>query len=179
MAWELSERGVGVHLVPLGRVALQNALFFEYVTKLTGGSHTAVARAGDVVEKLPRVRLDRLAELTIVNRTTAAAARDLRIFADGSFDAIVSLGPGRNEIVFSARDVAGEEATVSRVLGFDDAPPRTLEAAQARREALDRFAERMRVRAAESALREEIERARAAAANAERTLRIERRGDSE
>ncbi|HEU4428670.1 MAG TPA: VWA domain-containing protein [Myxococcota bacterium] len=179
VAWELSDRGVGVHMVPLGIVALRNAPYFEYVAKLTGDSHTAIARSGEVVEKLPEVRLDRLAALEIVNRSTGEAARDLRIFADGSFDALLRLRGGVNEVSFTARAASGETATRTRVLSLDEGPPRSLADAVAAREALERFAERVRVRARESELVAEMELARSRAAEAERTLRIERAADAQ
>jgi len=56
VAWELSERGVGVHLVPLGIVALKNAPYFDFVAELTGDSNTAVVFSGEIVEKLRQAR---------------------------------------------------------------------------------------------------------------------------
>jgi hypothetical protein len=173
VAWDLSERGIGVHFVPIGAVALHNAPFFEYVSGLTGDSYTAVPRAGEIVEKLARIRLDRLHEVTIVNLRSGAPARDLRVFADGSFDALVELVPGANEIEFRAIDAEGRCARAVVRLRFDDAPPRTLAAARARGEALEWLAERLEARAAESALIEEIDAARARARDVERRLSVE------
>ena len=71
------------------------------------GRFEVLDRPGDAIARLRRTDLAGLAELRIVNETTGAAARALRTFPDGSFDAFVELAPGRNHIVLRAHDDDG------------------------------------------------------------------------
>jgi hypothetical protein len=71
-------------------------------------------RPGDAIARLRRTDLAGLAELRIVNETTGTAARALRTFPDGGFDAFVELAPGRNHIVLRATTTAGARAVAER-----------------------------------------------------------------
>jgi hypothetical protein len=64
------------------------------------------------------VDLAGLAELRIENRTSGQAARALRTFPDGSFDAFVPLEAGRNEIRVTAVATDGSRAALDRAVVY-------------------------------------------------------------
>jgi hypothetical protein len=74
----------------------------------------------------------------------------MRVFPDGSFDGFAPLSPGKNELRFTAVSDGGTEASVTRWVSFDKAPPDP--------ERLARFRKTLEVRAIETEL---AERARA------------------
>lgn len=78
------------------------------------GRFEVLERPGDAIARLRRTDLVGLAELRVVNETTGSAARALRTFPDGAFDAFVELAPGRNHIVFRATTTAGASAVAER-----------------------------------------------------------------
>ena len=78
------------------------------------GRFEVLERPGDAIAKLRRTDLVGLDSLRVVNETTGAAARALRTFPDGAFDAFVELAPGRNHIVFRATTTAGASAVAER-----------------------------------------------------------------
>jgi hypothetical protein len=78
------------------------------------GRFEVLERPGDAIARLRRTDLVGLAELRVVNETTGSAARALRTFPDGAFDAFVELAPGRNHIVFRATTTRGESAVAER-----------------------------------------------------------------
>ncbi len=169
----LQDLGVQVHFFPLGATAVRNAPFFEFVDELTGSRHTKVGRAGEIAEKLAEARLDRVTELEVVNRTANRAGRGKRLFADGSFDAIVPLVAGTNEIVVRAVDSQGEAVEVTRWIDRQTVPAASLEDARARAEELEAFTERIRERSAETKLLVDLEAATSKAREVERRLRLE------
>jgi sugar phosphate isomerase/epimerase len=75
------------------------------IAELTGGEYFAVADLADI-SFLNRARLTGLDAVTVRNKRSGEPARALRSFPDGSFDALVPLAPGANEIEIEAR-VAG------------------------------------------------------------------------
>ncbi|MCP5056602.1 MAG: VWA domain-containing protein [bacterium] len=89
----------------------------EVLARMTGwtsGRLETVTRPGLIVNRLRQLDLVGLAHLEVVNVTTGEAARALRVFPDGSFDAFVELKPGTNELRFLARDRDDEEHEIVR-----------------------------------------------------------------
>ena len=169
----LEERGVDVHMFPLGAAAIVNAPFFEFMDEYTGSAHTKVGLAGEVIEKLAELRLDRIVKLEVENRTTGEPGRALRLFADGSFDAVVALAAGPNEIAFRAETKSGSRALQIRTLRHSPETVATSEAAARQRSAIEAFAERLEQRRAETELLVDLEKAATHAEQLERRLRIE------
>ncbi|MBW2241320.1 MAG: VWA domain-containing protein [Deltaproteobacteria bacterium] len=89
----------------------------EVLARMTGwtsGRLETVTRPGLIVNRLRQLDLVGLAHLEVSNLTTGEAARALRVFPDGSFDAFVELTTGTNELRFLARDRNGKEHEVLR-----------------------------------------------------------------
>ena len=169
----LTERGVGVNLVPIGLVALVNEPYFEFLDEITGETHTKVLRSGELVERLPELGLHDLAELSVRNRSTDQPGRALRLFADGSFDAVVPLQPGTNEIAIRAVSRDGDTEETVRALHWPANEPRDEAERAARDRALEAFAERLRARTVETGVWKRVERAQDEASQSERTLTLE------
>ena len=177
IAMTLQDHGIGTHFFPLGPLAELNQAFFEFVDEHAGARHTMVSRSGDIVEKLPQVRLDRIRALRVENRSMAEEGRALRFFADGSFDAVVPLRAGENEIGFRVTTEGGASAEVVRSVLHAPAPADDAEAAYRQRLALDAFARRMAERRAETELVVELEAARERALERERSIRVDVESD--
>ncbi|MCP3986797.1 MAG: VWA domain-containing protein [bacterium] len=93
----------------------------EVLARMTGwtsGRLETVTRPGLIVNRLRQLDLVGLAHLEVGNATTGKAARALRVFPDGSFDAFVELAPGTNELRFLARDQKGTRHEVVRRVEF-------------------------------------------------------------
>jgi hypothetical protein len=135
------------------------------IAERSGGRFERLERPGDAIARLRRTDLAGLAELRIVNRTTGAAARALRTFPDGSFDAFVELSPGANRIEIEARTNDGKRAVAERVVVREAAAAGVPDA---QRTQLDELRRRTR----ETELWVEIERERRAP-KTELDLRVE------
>ncbi len=125
-----AERGVRIHPFALG-VAAEPLDVFERVATVGRGRLVRLAKSAEIVDALPRVELADVAEIRVENRTSGAAARAVRLFADGSFDGFVSLVPGDNTLVVTARDAHGQERREERVVHFERREP--ADAAEAER----------------------------------------------
>ncbi len=172
-AMVLQERGIGTHFFPLGPIGVLNTAFFEFVDEHAGTRHTMVGNKGDIVEKLPQARLDRVRELEVENQTLAKPGRALRLFADGSFDAVVPLSSGANRLAFRVTTNDDVMVEVFRVVHHVPTPSDTPEGAKRQREALEGFAKRLEERRVESELVLELEAAHDRAVEQERRISIE------
>ncbi len=104
MATILGQLGTPVHTFSVGRFGEKRVgSLLLAVSAASGGTHTPVLEVTEA--RLPNldVRLAGLEVVEIRNTTTGADARAARVFADGSFDAIVPLTPGENQIDIVAR----------------------------------------------------------------------------
>jgi len=169
----LQERDVQVHFFPLGSVAVRNAPFFEFVDDFTGSRHTKVGRVGEIVERLAETHLDRMAAFDIVNRTSGVPARALRVFADGSFDAVVPLVPGENEVSFHVVASDGQVVDAERVVSYVPSEPRTAAEAARRSSLLEAFEQRLRGRRTETELLMDLHAARELSLETQHRLEIE------
>lgn len=123
------------------------------MTGWTSGRLEAVTRPALIVNRLRELDLVGLTALEVDNRTTGEAARALRVFPDGSFDAFVELRPGANELSFRARDRYGAEHEVIRSVTYE--PGEELPAVASGPPQPDPLVEKLRARTAEI---EELER---------------------
>jgi hypothetical protein len=119
--------GIRIYAFDLSNEPAPNAPVLAEMASRSDGRFERLARPGDAIARLRRTDLAGLASLRVANATTGAPARALRTFPDGTFDAFVELGPGRNRIVFEATTTSGGKATAERVVtragaaGPDDA----------------------------------------------------------
>ncbi len=133
-AAEAAARGVRIYAFGLGR---RHSLLSE-VVQLTGG---ALVQVHDLEDFTAPSRLCLVPGLNaaIVNRSGRAAARAVRIFADGSFDGVVPLVPGDNIVEVSVTLGGGESHTAERRVHFEPRPARTVRELQSMRELRDRL----------------------------------------
>lgn len=149
-AREAAEHGIRVYSYALGPEAEQELDVYRGMAELAGGSFEKLERPSDAAARLRAIDFAEAAELEVVNLTTGGAARALRRFPDGSFDALVELGPGANRLRFTARASNGTSEVAERVVRYDR--PAELGAAEqeAQRQRLAELAERVRERTAET-----------------------------
>lgn len=114
----------------------------------TGGALRRLASTAEVVDALPRLRLSAVREVEVANATLGRPARAVRLFADGSFDAVVPLAPGPNEVRVTARGRGAGPRTVAREVVFE---PREATSAEEARAAA-RWLEQLRLRTTETGL---------------------------
>jgi hypothetical protein len=105
IARQIAEFGVRVHAFAVGERATDEGDTLREIAEITGGEYFAVADLSDI-SFLERARLTGLDAVAVRNKRSGEAARAVRSFPDGSFDALVRLEPGANEIEIEAR-VAG------------------------------------------------------------------------
>jgi hypothetical protein len=82
----------------------------------TDGRSARVDHPEELVTALRELRLVDVARVAIRNETTAAPARALRLFPDGSFDALVSLAEGDNVLRVEAYASDGSGVYVERTV---------------------------------------------------------------
>jgi len=95
--------GIHLYAFAIGPEAEAGLQVMERMAVWSGGRLETVSRPAQVVARLRQLDLVGMAEVTVVNQTTGAEARALRIFPDGSFDGFVELAAGRNRVRFAAR----------------------------------------------------------------------------
>ncbi|MGI9590219.1 MAG: hypothetical protein ACR2P8_02530 [Myxococcota bacterium] len=110
------------------------------------------------MRELPRVDLARVAGIEVYNQTNGEVGRGVRVFPDGTFDALVPLAPGENRLQVTARGRGGGEQVVERRVFFDAREPGSPEEAVAFEARSRRFEETLRLRALELELAAEARR---------------------
>jgi len=130
-------------------------------------------RPGEVVHELALINLTEVTEISIHNLSTNRSARAPRVFPDGSFDALVPLQPGENQIQVSARGDAGGEAVAKLQVLYHRPEPG--DDAESRRFAaeIEAFREKLKMRTVETLLATRASTRAEAEAEAERELEIE------
>ena len=114
--------GIRLFAFAIGPEAEGGLEVLAQMTGWTSGRLETVTRPGLIVNRLRQLDLVGLAHLEIENATTGEAARALRVFPDGSFDAFIELAPGANELHFLARDQKGTEHEVIRTVSYRPRP---------------------------------------------------------
>jgi hypothetical protein len=123
--------GVRIDSYALGREALDQPLVVVEMASMTGGTFTPVVRPADLRAVFEDIDLSEIAKLEVTNRTTGSPARQLAHNADGTFQALVDLQPGRNVLEVWARATDGSQARRRLVVSYaPGSPPQVLDAQQ-------------------------------------------------
>jgi len=178
--------GLRIHSFAIGPEALAGPIATVEMASITEGSFTPVRHPGGLVTIVDGVSFANIEEIEVRNATNGEEAHYVRSHADGSWDALVPLEPGKNRIEVMALATDGARAQEALTLHYapdaeDPYVPRELVAK--RNELLERrLVEIRRARvtaereAAEKTRRElalEIERERAKAREAAERQRKE------
>jgi len=106
----------GIRLFPFELSRSEKKGVLAEMAERSGGRFERLERPGDAIARLRRTDLAGLETLAIANETTGAAARALRTFPDGSFDAFVPLAPGANRISVRVTTTDGGRAADERTV---------------------------------------------------------------
>jgi hypothetical protein len=122
VASELGERGVAVFTVSLGEDSDP-----EYLGRLANAAGGTLLSLEDlrVLASESGRRRPEPQELVIENLTAQDAARAVRTFPDGSFDAIVPLADGENVLEVRALFADGRRASVRSIVHYERPDPAT------------------------------------------------------
>jgi hypothetical protein len=169
--------GIRIHSFAIGPKALAGPMATVEMASITDGAFTPVRHPGLLVHVVSGVSFANIQGVEVVNETSGEEAYQVRSHADGSWDSLVPLVPGKNRVRVSARASDGSEASETIVLHYApgvEGPflPRELvtkrnELLEARLVEIRRGRIEAERRAADQTRRElalEIERERAAAA---------------
>jgi hypothetical protein len=102
--------GVRIDSFAIGPEALAGPLSTVEMASITDGLFTPVRHPGSLVRSMSLVSFARITALEVRNLTTGQSAYEERLHADGSFDALVPVAPGRNELEVQVRGAGGAEA---------------------------------------------------------------------
>ena len=105
--------GVVIHSYGIGEEALEGPLALVEMAERTGGTFTPVRDPRDLAALLAGLELVGVESLEVRNLTTGEPANALLRNPDGSWDALVRLAPGRNEIEAVSRTTDGRESHAS------------------------------------------------------------------
>jgi hypothetical protein len=171
--------GIRIHSFAIGPEALAGPVSTVEMASITDGQFTPVRHPGLLMNVVEGVSFANVETVAVRNTTTGQDAFEVRSHADGSWDALVPLVVGKNELEVVARASDGAEARGTRVVHYapGSADPYLPDALVAKRNELleQRLIDLRRGRveaervAAEEARKEltlEIQRERAAAAEA-------------
>lgn len=137
--------GIRIYTFALGLGELQPDDIFPEIAFVSGGQHVRVQAPGDIVHELSRISLTEIAGVEVENKSADVAGRATRVFPDGSFDSLLRLRPGLNEIRITALGDAGGRVTKNRNVLY--LPREEVDPAE-----LDTFQEKLRARTVETEL---------------------------
>ena len=115
-ARRLYREGVRVFVLAFGNAAQEDVThMLPDIAAATGGRVVSVGEDTDLIAELTRNQFSPSA-VEILNETTGAAGRAVRLFPDGSFDGFAPLTPGRNALRVSVRGTDGRVLNARRVV---------------------------------------------------------------
>lgn len=103
--------GVRIHSFAIGPEALEGPVSAVEMAAITDGLFTPVRHPGRLVRFIEDVSFANIAEVQVINATSGESAFQVRVHADGSWDALVPLQAGENHLEVRARSTDGAEAT--------------------------------------------------------------------
>jgi hypothetical protein len=115
--------GIALHGFAIGAKGAAALPLLREFASLSGGRAEHIERPAEAIARLRRLDLARVSSVEIRNESTASDAVALRVFPDGSFDAIVPLAVGTNHIAVRARDESGREALAQRTVNREAGTP--------------------------------------------------------
>ena len=118
IALEMGRLGIPVHTFSVGRFSRRLDLLMQRLSQISGGTNTPVPDVFEVALPDLGPRLAGLDSISITNLSMGASARAQRVFADGSFDALVPLEPGENRIEVRTVLPGGETRTEVRKVHY-------------------------------------------------------------
>lgn len=157
VAAALGDHGIRVHAYVLGEEIALNDDTYQRIADLTGGRLVPVTAPAQVVAELEKLRLTGLSAVEIRNLALDDVARAVRVRVDGSFDAVLPLIEGRNEIEVIAVIPERPLLRETRVVSFEAVREPTPE----ERSETGRMLERLRARGSSIEAQSEILRSRA------------------
>ncbi len=101
--------GIHFHTFGIGEEALDGPVAIVELAKRTKGIFTPVREPGDLVDVVAQVELANVTSLVLQNLSSGANAELVTLLPDGSWNGLVPLVAGRNEIRAVARTVDGAE----------------------------------------------------------------------
>jgi len=107
----VAARGIRIDPFAIGEAANQDASVLEALADASGGLLTPVLQPAELLATFEHLQLAHLVAVQVRNRTTGALAERVVLQPDGSFAAIVDVGPGENRVEVLARDSLGRTAT--------------------------------------------------------------------
>jgi Mg-chelatase subunit ChlD len=110
--------GIHFHTFGIGEEALDGPVAIVELAKRTKGIFTPVRHPGDLGDVVAQVELANIERLVLENLTSGAGAELVTLLPDGSWNGLVPLVAGRNEIRAVARTVAGDEIEGRVVLQY-------------------------------------------------------------
>ena len=103
--------GVRIHSFAIGPEALEGPISTVEMAAITDGLFTPVRHPGRLVQFIEGASFANVAEVQVRNLSSGESAFLARIHADGSWDALVPLGEGENQLEVRARSSDGDETT--------------------------------------------------------------------
>jgi hypothetical protein len=107
--------GIRIHSFAIGPEAVEGPIAAAEMAAITHGLFTPVPDPARLTEFVDAVLFTAVAEVRVRNATSGADAYEVRLHADGSWEALVPLAVGKNELEVRARSTAGAE-TAERIL---------------------------------------------------------------
>ncbi len=168
---DVGKRGVRVYAVGLA-ISESDSGTLKQIAHVSRGAYASLEAPAAVIEALPNLDLQGIADVEIRNETTGADARATHVWRDGSFGAFVALATGENKLVFTARGPGGALTRTERTVFYEHRSP----ASDRERELANQRLEKMRQTIKERTVRIEIDKEMEAAKERrekKRTLEVE------
>lgn len=118
-AQNAARAGIRIYAFALGPEVVRAPGVFRALTDASGGELLLVEQPAEVLDSLPHLSLSRLDRVEVENLTTGTAARAVRLFPDGSFDAWAPLAEGVNRLRVEVIAQSGSRASLERRVRFE------------------------------------------------------------
>lgn len=118
-AQNAAQGGIRIYAFALGPEVVRAPGVFRALTDASGGELLLVEQPAEVLDYLPHLSLSRLDRVEVENLTIGAAARAVRLFPDGSFDAWAPLAEGVNRLRIRVIAQSGSSISLEREVRFE------------------------------------------------------------
>jgi hypothetical protein len=110
--------GVRIHSFAIGPEALEGPIAAVEMAAITEGLFTPVPDPGRLSDFVDAMALADVEEVAVRNATSGEPAHEVRLHPDGSFEALVPLRVGRNQLEVVARSGRGEEGRAALLVHY-------------------------------------------------------------